>query len=280
MRARLEQLQQLVDTMRGGDAEPTPAAGASEPAGIRDQLPGEPAEAELEGGHSRPGSIEAAGGRSRRAGREQVSSTPLRPLVVFRVPDRATTTRAVDGFFSCSGKLFHVFSREQVAAFYDAVFPGGDEAAIQSGPVVCCLLAVAAIGAQYVQGTQGALGSGVEEAFYDMARHNLEALLVENPLDAIKVCTLLCMYNVMNKAIVSLAYVGAFLFTFLPPRLRLGLASGSTSFELLTLAVLETGLGLCRRFGIHIRYNRNIRISNEKWIDYKKSWRTLMFLSR
>lgn len=64
--------------------------------------------------------------------------------------------------------------------------------------------AVAAVGTQHLH---EAIYTAVEEAFYDLARHYQDDMLQLYPLDAIKVCTLLAMYNVFNKANVALAYV-------------------------------------------------------------------------
>lgn len=70
---------------------------------------------------------------------------------------------------------------------------------------VCCLAAVASVGVQY---NADAFEAGTDGVFYDVARHFFENLMEEKPLDAIKTCSVLAMYNIMNKATVSLAYLG------------------------------------------------------------------------
>ena len=163
------------------------------------------------------------------------------------VPDRSKTQRAVDGFFSCSGKLFHVFSQEQATRYYNAVFnsregPFDKEAEIAAG----CICAIAAVGSQYVA---GALDPADETAFYTIARHYFETILAHHPLDAIKVCTLLAMFNIMGKATIALSYV-------------------------------EIGLSMSRQYHLDDKGYRPKDCPPQDWISYRKTWRTLMFLAR
>jgi hypothetical protein len=123
--------------------------------------------------------------------------------ISFPVPDAALTEQSLDGFFGSSGKLFHVFSREQVDLCFHQVYngaPANDPASAR-----CCLFAVAAVGAQYMGGI---LGTTAEMTFYNIAKLYFEDIVEAHPYEAIKVCTLLAMFNIMNKAMVSLAYVG------------------------------------------------------------------------
>jgi hypothetical protein len=127
-------------------------------------------------------------------------------LISLVIPSASTTQAAIDSFFSSSGQLFHVFSREQVSGYFEDVF-GSDGCPIPSQKTaICCLAAVAAVGVQY---NADDFEAGIDGVFYDVARHFFENLMDEQPLDAIKACTLLAMYNIMNKATVSLAYIGS-----------------------------------------------------------------------
>ncbi|KAI0425780.1 hypothetical protein F5Y09DRAFT_334682 [Xylaria sp. FL1042] len=146
------------------------------------------------------------------------------------IPNVAVTQRAVEGFFSCSGKLFHVEVGSETE---------GRKADLGS------LMAVAAVGSQYANVV---IEDRVRETFYNVAKLRLEDVITQRPLESIKVCTLLCMYNVFGKATVSLAYSDA-------------------------------GLGICDRYGLHCQRRQLDGITDSMWLDYRKAWRTLIFLS-
>jgi hypothetical protein len=133
---------------------------------------------------------------------ERPQNSPIQ--VILTIPEFEVIQEAIEGFFSCSGKLFHVFSREQVAKHYDNMVSGSG---VNQKAAICCITAVAAVGAQYSAST---FGGFVEQSLYDITRHYIETVIEAYPLDAIKVCTLLAMFNIMNKATMSLAYVGTY----------------------------------------------------------------------
>ncbi|KOS17375.1 hypothetical protein ESCO_006540 [Escovopsis weberi] len=161
------------------------------------------------------------------------------------VPDASITQEALKVFFICSGRLLHVFSKEKGSQLYRAVYNSQKTPAEASPLDLGCLMSIASVGAQYMCGTHG---REVEKSFYEIGKQQLDAIIQHRPLDAIKVCSLLAVYNVMGKATVSLAYV-------------------------------EIGLGLCRRFGLNKGSSPHHTLSEGSWIDYRKTWRTLMFLS-
>ncbi|KAJ3552937.1 hypothetical protein NPX13_g10999 [Xylaria arbuscula] len=106
-------------------------------------------------------------------------------------------------------------------------------------------MAVAAVGSQYAHAT---MGNEIQEEFYSIAKTHSDFVITRRPLEGVKVCTLLCMYNVFAKATVSLAYADA-------------------------------GLGMCDRFGLHCQRCQLAGIEDSVWVDYRKTWRTLIFLS-
>ncbi|KAL5592299.1 hypothetical protein FOBRF1_013325 [Fusarium oxysporum] len=166
-------------------------------------------------------------------------------LISVVIPSASTTQAAVDSFFSSSGKLFHVFSREQVSGYYKDVF-GRDGCPIPSQKTaICCLAAVAAVGVQY---NAGDFEVAIEGVFYDLARQFFGSFMEEQPLDAIKVCALLAMYNIMNKATVSLAYI-------------------------------EIGLNMSKKHNLNDKCYHYPGLSPEEWVDYRRTWRTLLWLS-
>ncbi|KAH6988735.1 hypothetical protein EDB80DRAFT_175252 [Ilyonectria destructans] len=166
-------------------------------------------------------------------------------LISLVIPSASTTQGAVDSFFSSSGKLFHVFSREQVAGYYEHVFGSAGCPIPSRKSAICCLAAVAAVGVQY---NADDFEVGMDGVFYDVAKHFFEDLMEEQPLDAIKACTLLAMYNIMNKATVSLAYI-------------------------------EVGLSMSRRHNLNEKSYHYPGLSPDEWVDYRRTWRTLLFFS-
>jgi hypothetical protein len=98
--------------------------------------------------------------------------------------------------------LFHVFSADQLDYHYQSM-------SSSEGPPpkisVCVVSAVAAVGLQYLNSV---VDDGFRTALYQNARMHLEDVVEESPLDTIKICSVLAMFNVLEKATISLAYIG------------------------------------------------------------------------
>jgi hypothetical protein len=121
------------------------------------------------------------------------------------MPEASVTWKAVEAFFKCGGKLFHVFNKEAIARSHEDVYGKRSDPGEKGKVAICFVMAVAAVGAQYVH---ECFSDDVERTFYDLARHCSEAVAEQQPLDSIKVCSLLALYNILEKDEVSLAYVG------------------------------------------------------------------------
>ncbi|QUC21010.1 uncharacterized protein UV8b_05251 [Ustilaginoidea virens] len=171
-----------------------------------------------------------------------------RPIHDVRLlfPEPSIVMRAVDSFFSCSGKLFQVFSREHISRCYNAIFNEPQAALSQKvKTMVCCVAVVAAVGAQYMGDS---CSREIEQGLYDLARHFFEVAAEQEPLHSIKVCSLLAQYNIMSKEMIALAYV-------------------------------ETGLSWCKLHGTSGQACRPASIPRLEWSDLRKTWRTLVFFS-
>lgn len=128
-------------------------------------------------------------------------------LIRLMIPSAQQTNAAIKSFYSSSGKLFHVFTQAQADAYYRSVF-GLDGIPDTSQKVaIACICSIAAVGVQY-NGVD--FEHGAELVFYDIARHFFVNTVEESPLDAVKVCAMLTMYNIMNKTTVALAFVGKY----------------------------------------------------------------------
>jgi hypothetical protein len=127
------------------------------------------------------------------------------------LPEPPLVKQAVNSFFSCSGKLFHVFSEDYIAQCYHSVFDEPQASSEDLKSKVCTLAAVAAVGAQY---TPDAIDKESELGLYNLARHFIEVAMQNEPLHAIKICALFAQYNIMSKEMIALTYVGKrFLFS-------------------------------------------------------------------
>ncbi|KAJ9134028.1 Nitrogen assimilation transcription factor nit-4 [Pleurostoma richardsiae] len=194
-------------------------------------------------GYSHPPSLEASPAEMRPMMQpSDLISPEASSLLGIGLPDPSVVTMAIDSFLNSSGKLFHVFSREQVARYYARVSHGKQVQVDKAA--VCCISAVAAVGLTYRHGPDEV---AVQKDLYDIARHYYDDIMQAHPLDAIKISTLLAVYNIMGKATVAFPYV-------------------------------EVGLGIAKRYGLDKRL-RDPSIQAEDWFDYRRTWRTLMFLS-
>jgi len=163
-------------------------------------------------------------------------------LVCLSLPPEPITRKAVDRFYSGSGKLFHVIDRKSITSHLDSLYRGNQR---DVSSILCEVCSVAAIGSLYLSEPCEAQGF-----FYDTARVLLDDTIQEAPLQAAKCCTLLSMYNVMSKATVALAYV-------------------------------ELGVDLCRRHqALAGTTSRPPRLPRDEWVDMRRTWRTLLFLGR
>ncbi|KAK7990366.1 hypothetical protein PG990_014646 [Apiospora arundinis] len=140
--------------------------------------------------------------------RETINVSPNNPWHQASqwLPSLELATYFVDAFFRSNDKLFHVFSKEQIHQCLEASyqFPNEDKPEYKAN--VCCLMAVAAIGAKSGHGVAD-LGPQYQQRLYDLARYHLEAVFQLRPSNAIQVYTLLCLYNVMNNANVAVTYI-------------------------------------------------------------------------
>jgi len=144
------------------------------------------------------------------AGQGNLNQAPLDKkacLIRIMIPSAQQTSAAIRSFYSSSGKLFHVFPQEQADAYYQSVFGLDGIPDLSQKVAIACICSIAAVGIQY-NGVD--FENGAELVFYEIARHFFVNTVEESPLDAVKVCAMLTMYNIMNKTTVALAFVGKY----------------------------------------------------------------------
>ncbi|KAK4152019.1 hypothetical protein C8A00DRAFT_35335 [Chaetomidium leptoderma] len=166
-------------------------------------------------------------------------------LLRLEPPNAEMTWTAVQSFFTSCGTLFHIYTREQLQEYHRAVFGNDGKADTSQKLAICCLCAVAAVGIQY---NAGFFQDGLGESFHEVSRHFFSEVMEERPLDTIKVCTLFAMFNILNKATVALAYV-------------------------------EVGLTMSKRQSLNTGVCHPSMVSTEEWIDFRRTWRALLFFA-
>ncbi len=138
---------------------------------------------------------------------QRLNAEELAGLLHWDLPSSEATWKGFQCFYNSCGNLFHVFSREQMEGFYRTVFNADGRVDTSQKLAICFLCACASVGIQY---NPGLFPKGLEKSFHDVSRRFFFDVLEVRPLDAVKVCTLFAMYNILDKATVALAYVGEF----------------------------------------------------------------------
>ncbi len=158
------------------------------------------------GASSTPTAVASSPGSVQRLNAEQLAG-----LLHWDLPSSEAIWKGFQCFYNSCGNLFHVFSREQMEGFYRTVFDADGRVDVSQKLAICFLCACASVGIQY---NPGLFPKGLEKSFHEVSRRFFFDVLELRPLDAVKVCTLFAMYNILDKATVALAYVGEFALEF------------------------------------------------------------------
>lgn len=120
--------------------------------------------------------------------------------------DVRATRMAIDSFYNSSGKMFHAFTKQETDLAFSTIIEhqGSPYEAYQAD--VCCVMTIAAVGAQYANRREN--DKPQEEIFYEAAKRYFDYVLENQPLNAVRICILLAMFNIFGKAMVALAYIG------------------------------------------------------------------------
>ncbi len=111
--------------------------------------------------------------------------------------------KAADTLLKVSGLVFRVYSPEQQRDILQHVYH--DSERTSSKAAICELCSLAAVGTQF---SGGEIPPDNGDIMYSMAKQFLDDVIAVSPLRALKVVTLLAVYNMLNHATVSLAYIG------------------------------------------------------------------------
>ncbi|KAF2121462.1 hypothetical protein BDV96DRAFT_213376 [Lophiotrema nucula] len=191
------------------------------------------------------------------------SSAPLLPSVpavqnFARETTIATIKLAVDIFFKSSCLLFYIIPKEQIETILMGDLQQPDETPFVEVLSTCSTLeararlaelcGMAAVGLLYLRESDDQTNppARLGDYFYNMTKQLLDSAIEANPFRAMKVCALLCMYNIYIHAQVAVAFV-------------------------------EFGLGLAKTFALTQQYPS--KLSLEEYLDYRRTWRTLLCFS-
>jgi len=111
--------------------------------------------------------------------------------------------KAADTLLKVSGLVFRVYSPEQQQDILRHVYHDSERPS--SKAAICELCSLAAVGTQF---SGGQIPPDNGDIMYSMAKQFLDDVIAVCPLRALKVVTLLAVYNMINHATVSLAYIG------------------------------------------------------------------------
>lgn len=139
---------------------------------------------------------------------QSITHNSSKPTTIYELPSAILSQKAVNAFSSSSATLFYVFTHEQRVQVFNDVYQNGTGDTSKASMSELC--AIAAVGCQYLH--DDSLFE-LRQAFYDVAKSFLDDCIESNPLRAMKVCTLLAMYNIMGKSTVALTYISTSLLS-------------------------------------------------------------------
>lgn len=122
---------------------------------------------------------------------------------------RGSIKHAFSIFLQCTTTLFHVYTQEEVSSLLDCSLQEQDAIPLA---ILCEAYAVAAVGSRY---WRSQIPPEHGNQFYNVAKQLLDECIERTPIRAMKVCTLLAMCNIINKATVAFVYIGIRTFRLL-----------------------------------------------------------------
>jgi hypothetical protein len=181
----------------------------------------------------------------------------------------------LEWFFNCVGALFYIMDPDEVRkniellkASTAAHIPLGDLVApntdMRTATLAAELAGMASIGVVHANLADPTTAPPAELAdyFYAVAKMGLDAAIQYSPVRAVKICTLVAMYNIVVHATISLAYLGT--------------CSGWKCLRSETYHCADLGLSLARRCGTDARELSGI--SRADFDDRSRTYRTLVHL--
>lgn len=159
------------------------------------------------------------------------------------MPNILGTKTCVAEFFRCSGKIFHVFPPSEVYEAVESIF--STSPAVKDKMQVSIVSIVAAIGTFYMPGTD-TFYPQLGELYYRIAKTFLDDIVAKQSRESVKICALLCLYNILQQNISCLAFA-------------------------------ELAIVLGKQQGLQAKH-KPLSMDAEAWMEGRRIWRLLIFL--
>ncbi|EFX02393.1 ankyrin repeat protein [Grosmannia clavigera kw1407] len=169
-------------------------------------------------------------------------------LVELAMPGAAVTAKALSEFYKHGGKLQHVFAEDEAGRLYAMLF--GSPAPVSTSDnnrsiATACVASIVAVG---MQTSPDLFTPDQARTAYNLAKHYFELVMEAAPFTAIKLATMLAIFNLMAQNTVALMWIGV-------------------------------GLKLCRTHGLFHKTPIDPIIALDEWVKLRRSWRILVCLS-
>lgn len=159
------------------------------------------------------------------------------------MPNVLVTKTCIAEFFRCSGRIFHVFPAPEVYEAVESIF--STSPAVKDKMQMSIVSIVAAIGTLYMPGTD-TFYPQLGELYYRIAKTFLDDIVAKESRESVKICALLCLYNILQQNISCLAFV-------------------------------ELAIVLGKQQGLQAKH-KSSSMDAEAWMEGRRIWRLLIFL--
>lgn len=163
---------------------------------------------------------------------------------------------AFSTFLKCTATIFHIYTQDEVDALLTESLQTDGQIPLST---LCEVCGIAAVGSRF---SRAKISPELGEYYFTITKQLLDECIEKTPLRAMKVCALLAMCNIVNKATAAFAYVGEF-------HVSLSHSKSLTHF------ILELGLGIARLKGI-LEREPHSHLNCDTWLESKKVAKSLL----
>lgn len=184
-------------------------------------------------------------------------------FTIHRLPPARTVLHVIDAFYEYSGTMLYVIPRQEVLDNYRCLYTKSSIPPDRLPVRLAELCGILACGCDHAMDVPDEFA----EACRDTVKMMLDEVTEQYELRGMRLFTLCCMFSLLERPIAAWSYCGAF-FPFL-----------WLCANLIELAV--AGSKISEQYGLQDENPRTpVPESQQEWIMYRKTWRTLKFLER